>query len=103
VSLRHLALSAASLRALAGEKLESCRLSGGRVVAHARLVLRGTPATSLRLDSFSSVGSAASPELDPLFKTLTFKHLRAPARMMPEFNGVHWDPYDTKLDGTALR
>ena len=74
-------------------------------MAHARLALRlrGTPATSLRLESFSSVGSAASPELDPLFKTLTFKHFRAPARTMPEFNGVHWDPYDTKVNGAALR
>jgi hypothetical protein len=51
-------------------KRESYRLSDGRVVAHARLVLhlRGTPATSQGLESLSSVGSVASPALDPCLK-----------------------------------
>jgi hypothetical protein len=55
-------------------------------VAHARLGLhlRGTPATSQRLESFSSFGSVASPDLDPLFKTFTLQHSREPARTIPQ-------------------
>jgi hypothetical protein len=53
------------------------------------------------LESFSPVGTAASPELDPLLKTLTLQRFCGPARN-PGINGVHRDPYDTKVDGTVL-
>jgi hypothetical protein len=68
-----------------------------------RLHLRGTPATKKLLESFTSVGSVANLDLDPSSKHSPYSTLRGPARTIPQFNGVHSVPYDTKADDAALR
>jgi hypothetical protein len=53
------------------------------------------------LEGFSPVGSAASPELDPYLRRLL--HSASVGRAQdPGINGAHWDPYDTKVDGSVL-